>query len=394
MFFLKSTDPHKLKDAPGGAAKVDTTKLATGKKVFADYCARCHSSKMPPLPVTVKDPGTCAGPEYMGCWNSYFAWTKTSEFKTAMEKIVMANDFLKDNYLSSEFRVPVTTLQTNACSPLATNAIRDNIWDNFSSESYKTLPGVGEITYYDPWTGEPSQYKMPDGGRGYTRPASLVSLWSTAPFLLNNSVGRFEEQPSVEARLSSFEDSIDQMLNPEKRKQDPVIGARMPKAANGLPLPSDMARTTRPSFLRVARGYLPPSLEGLLGFLERTAPSFFGANGIQIGPIPAGTPVNLLANLDLLGETTGLAKLGRQGEVLDLLISLRNDLGKLPKDAPDQEAEKVLANLAPKMMKLSKCPDFIINRGHYFGTSYFTEEKDIALTPEQKKALIEYLKTF
>ena len=43
---------------------------------------------------------------------------------------------------------------------------------------------------------------MPAGGRGYTRPASLVSLWSTAPFLLNNSVGQFDPSPSVEARMS------------------------------------------------------------------------------------------------------------------------------------------------------------------------------------------------
>ena len=394
LFFLKTTDPHKLKDAPGGAAKINASKLGAGKKVFADYCARCHSSKLPPLPSAVKDPGTCAGPNYMGCWNSYFTWTKTPEFKTAMEKIVMAEDFLKDNYLSSEFRVPVTLLETSACSPLATNALRDNIWDNFSSESYKTLEGVGEITYYDPWTGQPEKYKMPDGGRGYTRPASLASLWSTAPFLLNNSVGHFEEQPSVEARMASFEDSIDQMLNPEKRKRDPIIGSKMPTAANGLPLPSEMARTTRRSSLRVARGYLPQSLDGLLGFFERTMPSIFGSNGIEIGPIPAGTPVNLIANLDILGEATGLAKLGRSGEVLDLLVTLRRDLGKLPKDATDQDAEKVFANLAPKMMKLSKCPDFIINRGHYFGTSYFAEEKDIALAPDQKKALIEYLKTF
>ena len=194
--------------------------------------------------------------------------------------------------------------------------------------------------------------------------------------------------------MASFDDSIDQMLNPEKRRQDPVIGAKMPKAANGLPLPSEIARTTRRSFLRVAPGYLPPSLEGLMGFFERTMPSIFGSNGIEIGPIPAGTPVNLIANLDILGETTGLAKLGRQGEVFDLLVTLKRDLGKLSKDATDQDAEKVLANLAPKMMKLSKCPDFIVNRGHYFGTSYFAPEKDIALTPEQKKALIEFLKTF
>lgn len=43
-------------------------------------------------------------------------------------------------------------------------------------------------------------------------------------------------------------------------------------------------------------------------------------------------------------------------------------------------------------MKLSKCPDYIINRGHYFGTSYFKEEP--ALSDADKRALIEYLKTF
>ena len=43
-----------------------------------------------------------------------------------------------------EFRVPVTLLETNACSPLARNALAGNIWDNFSSQSYKDLPSVGE----------------------------------------------------------------------------------------------------------------------------------------------------------------------------------------------------------------------------------------------------------
>ena len=51
--------------------------------------------------------------------------------------------------------MPVTLLQTNACSPLATNAIAGNIWDNFSSQSYKDLPSVGTITVHDPFTGEP-----------------------------------------------------------------------------------------------------------------------------------------------------------------------------------------------------------------------------------------------
>ena len=69
---------------------------------------------------------------------------------------------------------------------------------------------------------------MPAGGRGYTRVPSLVSLWSTAPFLLNNSVGRFNPSPSVEARMASFDDSITKMLWPEKREKDAVLGDKIP----------------------------------------------------------------------------------------------------------------------------------------------------------------------
>ncbi len=69
---------------------------------------------------------------------------------------------------------------------------------------------------------------MPAGGRGYTRPASLISAWSTAPFLLNNSVGKFNSSPSVAARMDSFQNSIEQMLWPEKRDKDAVLGDKIP----------------------------------------------------------------------------------------------------------------------------------------------------------------------
>ncbi len=111
-----------------------------------------------------------------------------------MKKIVLAEDFLDNNYLSNDARIPVTLLETNACSTLATNAIENNIWDNFSSQSYKDLPSVGTITVHHPITGEPRPYQMPAGGRGYTRVPTLVSLWSTAPYLLNNSVGQIRSE--------------------------------------------------------------------------------------------------------------------------------------------------------------------------------------------------------
>ena len=60
--------------------------------------------------------------------------------------------------------MPVTLLQTNACSPLATNAIGGNIWDNFSSQTYKSLPSVGTVTVHDPFTGEPASTRCRPAG--------------------------------------------------------------------------------------------------------------------------------------------------------------------------------------------------------------------------------------
>ncbi|PYQ65055.1 MAG: hypothetical protein DMF53_06355 [Acidobacteria bacterium] len=393
-FFLATTAPHLLKDAPGGAAylKADSEQLTRGKVVFAETCARCHSSKLPEsLPGL--DPGGCAGPGYLDCWNKYWAYTKTEEFKKQMREIVLKDDFLKDNYLSNETRVPVTLLETNACSPLATNAIANNIWDNYSSHSYKSLPSVGTITVHNPFTGEPRQYTMPAGGRGYTRPASLLSLWSTAPYLQNNTVGLFNGDPSVKGRMAAFEDGIEKMLWPEKREKDPVLGDKIPG-------PSKIDRTTAPSYLRVPVGYLPPFAPDLAPLVKKLAPSVVGKGGIEIGPIPKVTPVNLLSNIDLRPDNESLGeRAAHDKELLDLLITVTKALKALPANATDEQARAVFRNakfkgrsLADQMLDLSKCPDFVVNRGHYFGTDRFKEEP--GLSDADKRALIEFLKTF
>ena len=398
LFFLKSTAPHKLKDAPGGDKYLtqDKAQLTRGKEVFAERCARCHSSKLP-TPAPGLDPGGCSGAGYLACFNRYWEWTKSTEFKDKTRQIVLADDFLEGNFLSSELRIPVTLLQTNACSPLATNAIGDNIWDNFSSQTYKELPSVGSITVHNPITGEPRAYPMPAGGRGYTRPASLISLWSTAPFLLNNSVGRLNPrpsadartqayddgfelnpEPSVEARMRAFDDGIEQMLWPEKRDVDPVLGNKVPGRID---------RTTTSSYLRVPAGYLPAGLRQLLKAAEPISAVIDQDGGLAIGPIPKGTPVNLLANLNLLSESGDL-----DAKAVDLLVKAKVALKSLPKGASDEEASKVFAPLVAPLLELSKCPDFVVNRGHYFGTAYFDQEP--GLSDPDKRALIEFLKTF
>ena len=146
-FLVKAGQPDKLAEAPGGDKYLadDADVLAQGRRVFADTCARCHSSKLPDEARAQLQPGGCAGPDYLACFKRYWAYTQTDDFKAKMRAIVDAPDFLTDNFLSTDARIPVTLLRTNACSPLGTNAIRGNIWDNFSSDTYKRLPSVGKI---------------------------------------------------------------------------------------------------------------------------------------------------------------------------------------------------------------------------------------------------------
>jgi hypothetical protein len=58
---------------------------------------------------------------------------------------------------------------------------------------------------------------------------------------------------------------------------------------------------------------------------------------------------------------------------------------KAAKDAPPEKKREALADLIDPLVKLSKCPDYVVNRGHYFGTK---------LSDDDKWALIEFLKTF
>lgn len=391
-FFLKTTAPHKLADARGGDKYLtkDMAVLNRGKVVFAETCARCHSSK---LPANAKglDPSGCAGKDYLTCFNTYWAWTQTEDFKSKMREIVLADDFLKDNYLSAEIRVPVTLLRTNACSPLATNGLANNIWDNFTSQSYKDLPSVGEITWYHPVTGESRTYMMPAGGRGYTRPPTLISLWSTAPFLLNNSVGPFDEDPSVDGRMRSFQASIEQMLWPDRRDKDSRLGSKVP---------GKIDRTTERCYIKIAGGYLPDALQKFQSFNERIAPRLFGEGGIVIGPIPKGTPIGLLANINPFSEDPSpAARAEHAAKLFKLVQTLNADLHRLGDNATDEQAEQVFRNSVDPMLELSKCPDLVVNRGHYFGTDFrepgeAADARPPGLSDSDKRALIEFLKTF
>jgi hypothetical protein len=68
-FLLKAGRPDRLEDAPGGKVYLsnDQALLKRGKIVFAENCARCHSSKLPGIAWNAMPDG-CSGPDYLECF--------------------------------------------------------------------------------------------------------------------------------------------------------------------------------------------------------------------------------------------------------------------------------------------------------------------------------------
>lgn len=327
--FFARLRPMHLADAPGGKEYItrDQAVLNQGRTIFALHCAGCHSSKQPPLDADRQT------------W--FLSQSSDAEF-------------WKDNFLSNEGRYSVAEIGTNAGRASATNAKRGHVWDSFSSENYKTRPAPSPIQVWNPYTEEDETFSFPADGRGYYRTPSLISIWATAPFLHNNSIGQFNGDPSVKGRIEAFNDAIEKLLWPDKR-----LGRK------------SIWRTSAESFLEVPGDLIPEEIRSLLG-------KEIDSDGVfRLGPIPKDTPINLLANIDPQANPTQLA---------EMALKMRTVLAQVRDEHLDPEATRVLMKreLAPMLFKLSKCPDLIEDRGHPFGTT---------LVDADKRALIEFLKT-
>jgi len=169
-------------------------------------------------------------------------------------------------------------------------------------------------------------------------------------------------------------------------------------------VPGVIDRTTATSYLRVPKGFLPEFLQDIVELEEhilpdvQVLPPIFKESGIEIGPIPKGTPVNLLANLNMLPDDAGvIEKFTHKRKIVKLLIKVKKALKALPPDATDEQARQVFLekDLVEPLLELSKCNDFVVNRGHYFGTDLLNkDENEPGLSDDDKLALIEFLKTF
>jgi processive rubber oxygenase RoxA-like protein len=205
-----------------------------------------------------------------------------------------------------------------------------------------------QINLYNPLTGRhDNRFSAP---KAYYRTPSLVSIWATAPYLHNNSVGEYNGDPSIAGRMAAYEDGMSKLLWPERRRG---VGS--------------VKVTTEDSRF--------PDLFPLLKTLDPEFAAFeFDADLMRV---PKGTPINLLTNVHpkdvksvLLAYINGVLD-GRPKSDFNQLHTINHAKGQ--------------AVMLKRLLEVSTCPDFIEDKGHHYGHD---------LSDEDKRALVEYIKYF
>ncbi len=341
--FLMSYDSYSLSK---NNLTTDAKVLKRGKIAFAQYCASCHSSKIPEGFTSNTNP---AAPHPA---------TQQSEMeKKAWVDLVLRDDFLKDNYLSDDQRHSVNELGTNAQRAEGTNAQSGSTWGQMSSQSYKDLRAPiieivdhdakgNAIPLYNPLTGKNDIHFKSTSA--YYRTPTLLSIWATAPFLHNNSVGLYNGDPSIKGRLAAFKDGMEKLLYPERR-----LGVKSIKVTSeATPLPDIF-----PGLIKHYKNMEDLDLKPIL--------------------LPKGTPVNLVMNVSATHAPALFAAYiegvlaGEPRTKFKGIVANRRAAG--------------MKALQEKLLEVNTCPDFIEDRGHTFGAE---------MPDEDKKALIEYAKYF
>jgi hypothetical protein len=165
---------------------------------------------------------------------------------------------------------------------------------------------------------------------------------------------------SVAARMKAFQDGIEKMLWIQPRG-------------------NLIWKTTKKSYINIPVPYLPDLLQAA----ARRHPHLIDqkTQSIRLGPIPEGTPINLIANTNLdPGVVLGVKR-------ADLLAAIVDTLARIKKEnLNDAQVKELMSReLVPRFLAVNKCPDFYMDKGHEFGR---------ALPMADKRALIELLKTF
>ena len=329
--------------------------VGRGQTVFADNCARCHSSV----------------PESAG--GSF----KNRDFAAPNEAHPRK---IRADFLGNEQSTPVTEVGTYRCRALHSNHKVGHLYMEYGSNSMHKRPVVADI---------PERNELKDGGRGYLRNISLVNVWATAPFMHNNAIG-----PEIcgnpankdnDFHRARYVDPEGKLLasQPECLRYDPSVDGRFDlykRSMYDLLHPKDRGskRTLTNADLLIDVGLRP-----LDGKVEKP---LLGFGQVKI---PAGTSAGFLNGLqhkqlvgDLYLAKRDPAKLEAAGkkDLVPTLQAMADDVMKQPSRFVEILREKrdfLSANY-------QTCTQEIENEGHRFGED---------LSEADKRALTAFLAT-
>jgi mono/diheme cytochrome c family protein len=300
---------EELADAARANAGGKDTKFPVGRDVFLDNCAICHSSKLPKgfdlrfertiatpwdqaaAPATGQPPIYTLPMEYIH-WNDFRHSPAMADFRKRIHDLAgetpkagEEDEFIKNNFLSNELRIPITLTGTYSGRAMATNAMAGHVWANYSSETFKHLKSVGDIRYFNPFRPDAAAVKLdpfgtndqytdgrPFGGPGYFRPATLISIWATAPFFHNNALGIYTHDPSVKGRLIAFDDAVRKLLWKAERPRYERNGFTYVPPGDLRPSdslskkndPGYIYRLPTDTYVEFEPGFIPLIIKGLL----------------------------------------------------------------------------------------------------------------------------------
>ena len=244
LFFLQAARPDRLKDAPGGAKYLtaDAAALDRGKTVFAETCARCHSSKAP-KPAVGLDPVRLRRAQLSAVLEQLLGVDEDRRLQAAD-----ARDRQRAGFPRRQLPVDRSARAGDAAAdqrlqPAGHQCARRQHLGQFLVAVLQDA-AVGRHDHGARSVHRQAVAVQDAGGRTRLHAAAVADqpvVDRAVPAQQHRGRGSFEQDPSVDARMRVFQASIEQMLWPEKRRQDALFGDKTP----GDPVMSSTAPPTR-----------------------------------------------------------------------------------------------------------------------------------------------------
>ncbi len=245
------------RDNTSGKNYIDFKAVPQGREVFARECASCHSSQF--APANIRADKNALAKFYEGhvfgkedYWQYEFPPAKLLDPAFVSKYFVKVGGKLRpkqfadkgvfgQDWLGNDERTPFNIVGTNMCRALHDNHSKGHIWEEFASETYQNSPSPGSVkrvfNHLIPFIGgtEFGERKI-EGGPGYMRNISLLSVWATAPFMHNNAIGEVTFLPdgspdfSLSGRIKQFEQAYDELMTSD----NPDVTPHRPQKVTGF----------------------------------------------------------------------------------------------------------------------------------------------------------------